>query len=219
MNKEVTKYDVMNKKMVNLSSSVVKSVAVYAKAKLIDREKNDGVARLKMIKQWYKDFLTICHICYEASNDIIHLDEEDLIHALDTGKISMSDLFQVTKKDEYGKFLLFNIMLEKEGINYADDSLVQRLQQHNGNIDDMLKDISSSFSDEKRTVVMAMEKDNFSLEELPDSYRQVLDEYHLNFMNQNIYPEVTKEQTTMEQGVAAVKTLTRGRNIKINVKL
>ena len=206
-----TKYDILNKEMrlasKNILSLVFQSLPLIRKMesdKYSEEEKSEILG--KLLQKLLPSLKVVSHIGYENSKDIKSIDEDTLNEYLKSRRIN-KETFKENydkKQSEYVAIFAFLSILEKEKINVSSISNpLAILEVLDGNIDD---DLLNSFSNSSSyNLLEEAFDDNFTIANMSDELKNLVEDYHNTYMNNIILTRVSKE-TTQKQILKIAKS-------------
>lgn len=203
------KYNIMSKALKgtykNTISMIFKIYSIQSKYenKKIDSDSFD-FEMAKIINEMYPTALAVAHIGYENNKDLQKIDKTKLYSYLESKKIGAAEFSHnyARRLTTSIKILLFFAILDKENIslpNLNDPELAVKLLEGQG-IDELYESVFDQ-SLECQNMIFNVFSDDFNINDLTIEQKSLLDSYHENYMNKNIYPKVTdhqlKEKTIM----------------------
>lgn len=185
MNEQLTKYDVMDSKMVKFSEVAKQGMKAYFSLGNKNKTKNIETAIEKILHD--------AHIMYEMNLDMQqYLSHEPERHPFVNVPFEISDEYL----DDFNRanigmerlLLLFAIYgrIDKEFKSTMANEMVKKSAK--------MKENYQRLTEQDKQVLSYMNSDCFTISMLPEKYRNLIQEDHDRFMKIYIYPNITKEE-------------------------
>lgn len=163
----------------------------YAKGK-ISKEEYDVMCN-EITKKAYPNVKTVGHYVYENSIDLKRYTKEIEEYIAKNKDEDNSFLANYRKNlNDAIKIILFCAIFEEEKIEYPKQNNIELLLNifGYGAYDINLDDTINKMSEEKASLFKKIISPNFDYELLTEEENDLLEEYHNEYMNKNIYPVV-----------------------------
>ena len=195
-----TKYDILNKelKAVNKNILSLAFTAITLSAKLesdayTEEEKEEMMA--KMAKKFLPFVKILSHIGYENSRDLKSIDEQTINDYLKSKRISKEDFLKgyEAKQAELIAILALFAVADKEGIDILTlENPLSFIDWFNGDLDEF--DIYELENSTYYPLLEEVFDEEFKPSNMSEELKTLIDDYHTNYMESIIYPQVTQTQ-------------------------
>lgn len=149
------------------------------------------------------------HISYENAKDIENIDPNKVLMYAIKQKMNPSE-FAVKynlNKANVMKLLLVEALLKVEGIELpklSDPKIALRLL-NGGSIEDEFEGMFSACDNNIKGKISRIFEDDFNISDITETELQFIESYHEEYMEENIYPKVSKESKEEDVLKLAIK--------------
>lgn len=200
--KKKDKYDILEKQLLGLIKIIIiyffKEMPFILKMMMDKVEKEEiDVEFLKTINFMLPVVGKVAHYVYETNKDIDNIDKEKLFDYLKTEGINIAEFSSnyLERVVFFTKILLILSIIEKEKIkipNPIDKEVLSKI--HNGaEASELFFEAFENATNNDENILEIINEKNYNLNEITESQKQLINNYHNRYMNNQIYPKVTKE--------------------------
>lgn len=202
---ELSKYDVMRKKMYKFSDIVSSFVARYVIS--ITKKK-----KIETIKTFLDKVLTDSHILLEIKKDF---EEYSLSNKLNINMFNFSKALSDTSK-QLEKILLLYLICKQNNEEFIYECFIESISKKAAFNNIILK-ISNSLNEKDKQILKFVNSDDYDFNMLPKEYQTLILKDHENYMNKNINSCVNKKEQSKIEILKAIKIYNE--NVDINLSL
>ena len=202
---ELSKYDVMSKKMNKFSDIVSSFVARYVIS--ITKKK-----KIETIKNFLDKVLTDAHILFEMKND---LKEYLLSNKLNINMFNFSKSLNDTTK-QLEKILLMYLICKQNNEDFIYECFIESISKK-ASFNDIIMKISNDLEGKDKQILTFVNSDDYDFNMLPKDYQTFILKDHENYMNKNINCCVNKKEQSKIEVLKAIKIYNE--NVDINLSL
>lgn len=204
---ELTKYDVMNKKMNKFSDIVSSFVARYVIS--ITKKK-----KIDTIKNFLDKILCDTHILLEIKKD---LQEYSLSNKLNINMFNFSKSLNDTSK-QLEKILLLYLICKQNNEDFIYECFIESIYKKSTFSDIILK-ISNNLTGKDKKILAFVNSDDYDFNLLPNEYQNLIIKSHEEYMRNNINVEVNKEEQNKIEILKGIKIYKENVDIDLSLEL
>lgn len=203
--KELSKYDILGKKIKKISSIVLSFTSAYALATTKQKKQ-------QVLKKYYNIILDEAHILFEIKNDCAnYLENKENATMCD-----WTSIFYIGKiSSELEKILVLEVIFNQK----LDYNTVMQLIDKKLSEQDVINYLNTNLTDEERKILDIMSSKDFAFSKLPEEYKNKVLENHKLFMDNEINPYITKTESKQIQFLKGVKICEQNINVDLNVNI
>lgn len=202
---ELSKYDVMSKKMYKFSDILSSFVARYVIS--ITKKK-----KIETIKSFLDKVITDTHILLEIKKD---LKEYSLSNKLNINMFNFSKSLDETSK-QLEKILLLYLICKQSNEEFIYECFIESISKKSSFNDIILK-ISNSLNVKDKQILTYVNSDDYDFNMLPDEYQKLVIKEHKRYMCININSQVNKQEQSKIEILKGIKIYNE--NVDINLSL
>jgi len=203
----LSKYDVMRKKMYKFSDIVSSFVAKYIIS--ITKKK-----KIETIKNFLDKVLTDSHILLEIKKD---LEEYSLSNKLNINIFNFSKSLNDTSK-QLEKILLLYLICKQNNEEFIYECFIESISKKLSFNDIILK-ISNSLNGKDKQILKFVNSDEYDFNMLPKEYQTLIIKEHENYMKKNINSCVNKKEQNKIEILKAIKIYNENVDIDLSAEL
>lgn len=204
---ELSKYDVMSKKMNKFSDIISSFVARYVIS--ITKKK-----KIETIKNFLDKVLTDTHILLEIKKD---LKEYSLANKLNINMFNFSKSLNDTSK-QLEKILLLYLICKQNNEEFIYECFIESISKKSAFNNIILK-ISNSLNGKDKQILKFVNSDDYDFNMLPDEYQKLVMKEHKRYMCTNINPSVNKKEQNKIEILKAIKIYNENVDIDLSAEL
>lgn len=209
-----TKYDILDQELKQASKNILSLVFSFLSlarklnsSKATDEEKSLAVA--KASKKLLPAVKVLSHLGYENAKDIKELDESIVNEYIAKKRLTREEFINNynAKLTELVQMLTTLAIIEKEKINLStveDVNLLVDIFTGDADIDSIEEILKLPSSQD---FIEEVYDDNFNVNHMSEELNELIETYHNNYMNTQIYPHVSSDEVTTKEILKTTKSL------------
>lgn len=204
---ELSKYDVMSKKMNKFSDIVSSFVARYVIS--ITKKK-----KIETIKNFLDKVITDTHILLEIKKD---LNEYSLSNNYNINMFNFSKSLNDTSK-QLEKILLLYLICKQNNEDFIYECFMESISKKLS-FNDIIIKISNNLTGKDKQVLKLVNNDDYDFNMLPNEYQTLISKDHEEYMKKNINTQVNKEEQSKIQILKGIKIYNEKVDINLSLEL
>ena len=206
---QMSKYDVMASEnamntgsLLLLVGKIYKSFKSYEKGKIDKDYFNSGF--VQAIGKGLPNIKSIAHIGYENCKDLENVSEESLYMYMENNGLSKEEFDRNYDHiiSTYIKVILAFFIIDRENLNVyhiiSPKVLLGIVKGEFKGVKAVIDELDVNISDSSRSLMDKLVKDDFSIKDLNDEEKTILDKEHNEYMVKHINSRITKASTQDE---------------------
>lgn len=204
---ELSKYDVMSKKMNKFSEIVSSFVARYVIS--ITKKK-----KIETIKNFLEKVITDTHILLEIKKD---LQEYSLSNKLNINMFNFSKSLNDTSK-QLEKILLLYLICKQNNEDFIYECFMESISKK-ASFNDIILKISNNLTGKDKQVLTFVNSDDYDFNMLPNEYQTLIIKAHEEYMKKNINVQVNKQEQSKIEILKGIKIYKEKVDINLSLEL
>lgn len=211
MKQELSKYDVLDNKMINLTK-IFMPFMVKITIALTKNQKQS------LLNDFVDKLLSDAHVVFEIRKDAIEYLNGEGLEKVNAREIDLTYVYRLVKNaQKFDKILLFNGILKDR----MDEILDKMLELSKDQLAQQVywSEIYYSLPEIDRIAFDTLDDEHYTFEKLPQHHQELIIKLHDEFMQKNIMPSVTKTESKETQFLKGMKLFDKKIDAILNIDL
>lgn len=213
MKKNVSKYDILDKKIKNIFMTCMPS---YLKmwTSITNKQYWNGMQEL------FEKLFDDAHVVFEINNDVKDYGYQETYSLLMRNQAHpISFLRNLSNaNNQLYKMLLLEALLKEEGLD-GNPVVVWNEMRNNNFIQELCNRVTQALFIKHKDVMLATDLDDFNFSKLPKHYQEMIIKNHREYMDKNVYPLVNIKESKEVELLKASKIIRKKMNVNLNLSI
>lgn len=211
MKQELSKYDILNNKMISLTKLFIPFMGKITIALTKNQKQN-------ILNDFVNKLLSDAHVVFEIRKDAIEYLNGEGLEKVNAREIDLTYVYRLLKNaQKFDKILLFNSILKDR----MDEILAKMLELSKDQLAQQVywSEIYYSLLEIDRVAFDTLDDEHYTFEKLPQQHQDLIIKIHDEFMQKNIIPLVNRTETKETEFLKGMELFDEKMDARLNIDL